>query len=67
MDHIRMSLKAIQWERAKGELRAFAALLGSNESAGANPHESVTYLQWRKFKAEADAFIRSVENKGLHE
>lgn len=34
-DDIRTALKAIQWERAKGEMRAFAALAGSyNSTAG---------------------------------
>lgn len=53
-------LKAAQWERAKGELRAFVAIQGSYPS-GENSE------RWRQLEARVDSFIASVEDDALDE
>ena len=67
MNDVRTALKAIQWERAKGELRAFAALAGSYPSSGKEPTESDTYEKWQKIEDEVKWFINNFEMHGLHE
>lgn len=55
------ALKAQQWERAKGELRALVALQGSHESNGSNTE------RWRELDRSVEDFIKSVEDNGLQE
>ena len=54
-------LKAQQWERAKGEMRAFAAICGSyNSDAGMGD-------RWEEIEARIEDFIKAFEGDGLHE
>jgi hypothetical protein len=58
LDHM---LKAQQWERAKGELRAFAAMCGSyNTAAGMGE-------RWEEIVADIEGFISIFERDGKHE
>lgn len=58
LDHM---LKAQQWERAKGELRAFAAMCGSyNSHAGMGE-------KWEEIVADIEGFIGCFERDGKHE
>lgn len=51
-DDIRIALKAIQWERTKGEMRAFAALAGSyNSTAGMSE-------KWIRIDNDVENFIK---------
>lgn len=61
MTDIRTPLKAIQWERAKGELRAFAALAGSYSSSEGMGDK------WKRIDTEVKWFIDHFEKHGLHE
>jgi hypothetical protein len=55
-------LKAQQWERAKGELRAFVAMQGSYVSGAT---ERTT--RWETLDVAVEAFIGDTELNGLHE
>jgi len=63
MDHVRTALKAIQWERAKGELRAFAALSGSYPNSGTG-EISPKFL---RTVAAIETFIKNFEDEAYHE
>jgi len=55
-------LKAQQWERAKGELRAHVAMVGScpsTDEAGGKQHDRLVI--------RVEAFIKTVEDDGLQE
>ena len=61
MEHVRTALKAIQWERAKGELRAYAALSGSyNSSDGMGE-------KYEETDKCVESFIADFEERSLHE
>lgn len=64
MDNIRkeliLVLKKQQWEKCKGELRAFIALEGSHKST----HDSD---DWEKIEIAVKYFIDTIENEGLDE
>ncbi len=52
-------LKAQQWEKCKGELRALAALGGAEASTSKGSDK------WEVLDHEINAFIHTVENDGL--
>ena len=56
-------LKAAQWERAKGELRALVSMQGSYSSGGDDTHE---YKRWQDLEKRVEAFVADVEDNGLH-
>lgn len=58
------ALKAMQWERAKGELRTMIALQGSIPFDYETPQEDKT---WVKLLRAVNAFIIKIEDAGLHE
>lgn len=67
-DELFSAMKAQQWERAKGELRAMVALLGSQpaqyeEGTG----DYIENKHWERLKSLTDDFIKEVEDYGLHE
>lgn len=55
-------LKAQQWERTKGELRALVAMQGSYSTGGEDADE---YERWKALEERVEAFIREVEEDGL--
>lgn len=57
------AMKAQQWETAKGALRALVSIQGSYSYGDVMPMER----QWQKLEKLVDAFIRNVEDNGLHE
>ena len=59
------AMKAMQWERAKGELRALVALQGSY-SLGRGPGDD-TAAKWQKLEKRVNAFIKGVEDDALQE
>jgi hypothetical protein len=61
-DDIRVPLKAVAWEEAKGKLRALVALQGSY--FGEVP-ENIN--RWKDLDKAVSEFIRHVEDYGLHE
>jgi hypothetical protein len=62
--YIDYALKAAQWERAKGELRALIALQGSYASRQVGD-DSVP--KWERLKNYVEDFIQEVEDQGLQE
>lgn len=67
-ENIFSAMKHQQWERAKGELRALEALLGSQPARyEAGTGARITNEKWEHFKKLTAAFIRDVEDYGLHE
>ena len=54
--------KAVQWEKVKGTLRAFEALQGSYPNGTS---EAFT-KRWETLKDKTEAFIKEVEDNGLH-
>ncbi len=52
-------LKAQQWEKCKGELRALVVLCGSEKS------NSMYMDKWELLDHEINTFIQTVENDGL--
>jgi len=59
------AMKAMQWERAKGELRALIALQGSY-SLGRGPGDE-TPAKWQRLEAEVNKFIEHIEDNALQE
>jgi len=59
------AMKAMQWERAKGELRALVALQGSY-SLGRGPGDE-TPAKWQRLEQAIDAFIQQIEDHSLQE
>lgn len=57
------AMKAAQWERAKGELRAMVAIQGSYEAS--SPEEEP--LKWAVLSQHVEDFIKNIEDNGLHE
>ncbi len=62
-EYLEAAIKAQQWERAKGELRAFVAMQGSYSSGGSGPK----WDRWTDLAECAETFIASVEDEGLNE
>lgn len=62
------ALKAMIWERAKGELRALTNVQGSY-STGTAPGapEAHETTRWKDLEKCVEEFIKIVENNGLHE
>jgi hypothetical protein len=58
---IASAMKAQQWERAKGELRALVAIQGSHQALGGNTERFVALHD------SVEAFIKSAEDEGLCE
>ncbi len=57
------ALKALQWEKCKGELRGLVALEGSYSSytpIGEDP-------PYKKLESVVEDFIKDIELNGLHE
>jgi hypothetical protein len=52
-------LKAQQWERCKGELRAFVAMQGS--------YTSTSGVEYHEIERRVNTFIDDIEDDGLHE
>lgn len=62
------ALKAQQWERAKGELRALAALHGSQPAQYApRTGAHIPNDRWEKCRDAVEDFIKRIEHNGLHE
>jgi hypothetical protein len=63
------ALKAQQWERAKGELRALVALQGSYTSPYPDhvDKEKEHHKKWEALQARVEEFITAVEDDGLQE
>lgn len=62
---VHISLKAMTWERAKGELRALVAIRGSVFGSETDPD---TGLQpYEASRNAIEAFIKDFEGNGLHE
>jgi hypothetical protein len=59
------AMKAQQWERAKGELRALIAIQGSY-SLGRGPGDDRP-AKWQRLQVRVDEFIQSVEDDALQE
>lgn len=59
------AMKAMQWERAKGELRALVALQGSY-SLGRGPGDD-TPAKWQRLEEAVNTFIQQIEDDGLQE
>lgn len=55
-------LKAQQWERAKGELRAMVAMQGSYSSTSEQE-----LSRWQDLRERVENFIDAVEGEGEHE
>ncbi len=57
-------LKSAQWEKAKGELRAFAMMQGAfyGGTYGSYEHD-----RWFKLERMVEDFIEEVESEALHE
>lgn len=65
IDH---ALKAAQWERAKGELRALVALQGSYSTSDRPPFDIAPETdRWTLLSKRVREFIEDIEMKGLHE
>ncbi len=58
------ALKAMTWERAKGELRALVALRGASSSVERD--EDGRY-PFERTSMAVEAFINEIEGAGLHE
>ena len=56
-------MKAVQWERCKGELRAMVALQGSHDSVYDEPRP----LEWERLRDRVEDFIKDVEDHSLAE
>jgi hypothetical protein len=66
------AMKAQAWEMAKGALRALVAIQGSYQSGGYITSESgiemtPEYKRFDDLNARVEAFIRNVQEDGLHE
>ena len=59
------AMKAMQWERAKGELRALIALQGSY-SLGRGPGDD-TPAKWQRLEQAVNTFIEQIEDNALQE
>lgn len=57
-----MVLKAQQWEKCKGELRALIALAGSHPASNDDTHD-----RWQSLEKKVNSFIKNIESNGLHE
>lgn len=55
------ALRSILWEECKGKLRAMAAFQGSYQVDRGSPSS------WASLNKRVEAFIKSVEDEGLHE
>lgn len=60
------AMKAQQWELAKGNLRALVAIQGSY-STGIPTHMQKEKPVWEVLESAVNAFIKKVEDNGLHE
>jgi hypothetical protein len=61
-----MMLKAMAWERAKGELRA--CLMGAIKAEPLTGDDNKMQRdRWSKFNDRIEAFISDVEDHGLNE
>ena len=58
-------LKSQQWEKCKGELRAFIALDGAHYCNYEG--NKVMPGDWEEIQRRTDEFIKSIEDDGLHE
>lgn len=56
------AMKAVEWERAKGHLRALVALQGSYGGRGISDSSA-----FKRLGDKVAAFIKDVENNGLDE
>jgi len=61
------ALKSVQWERAKGELRAMVALLGSQPAQYEPGTGKPIQGKFHDLGKRVEAFIKDVEDDGLHE
>lgn len=57
------AMKAMQWERIKGELRALVALQGSYSISDDEPRPA----KWERLQEAVETFILSIEDDGLHD
>lgn len=71
MDEIRAMMAAATWERAKGELRALVVIQGHRRLTDRLPatlaEDEARSARWRSFQDRVEAFVRAVEDDGLHE
>lgn len=66
--YVDCAMKAQQWGRAKGELRALVGISGSyaQEIAESEVRWKTT-PRWQRLQEKVNAFIQDVEDNGLHE
>ncbi|HQU16634.1 MAG TPA: hypothetical protein PLO69_11105 [Gammaproteobacteria bacterium] len=62
-------VKAIEWERAKGQLRAVTAVAAHKRLVVSNRGEDVDAASatWAELNARIEAFISDIESHGLNE
>jgi hypothetical protein len=65
LDLLRSGMRAMQWEKAKGELQAMVALVGNTIQA--RPVGDDDPAAWEKLEERVDTFIKEIEFLGLHE
>jgi len=65
LDLLLSGIRAQQWERTKGELRAMVALVGNTTQA--RPIGDDDLAAWEQLEERVDDFIKEVEVRGLHE
>ena len=58
------AMKSVEWERAKGDLRALVAIQGSY-STGVPERE--VEPRWETLRDRVEAFIKEIEDDGLAE
>lgn len=58
-------MRGVQWERAKGELRAAVRAVGCTTVSRDVGDEEVQ--KWEEFEQRVEDFIRGIERDGLHE
>lgn len=65
IDQVSAMLKYAAWERAKGELRAIAAMHGCHP--GGEPDEVALDAKYEQARRTVEEFIDNFEDGGLHE
>ena len=69
MDELALQVqKAIEWERAKGQLRAVCVVAGHRRLAVSTAEDArAATARWTELDKRVEAFISDIENNGLNE
>ena len=69
LDFLIETMKGVEWERAKGSLRALVTAQGRTTSSlqGDVERKMMSLARWEKLESLVNAFIKEVEDAGLHE